>query len=45
MIIGGENFRADMSIGGALFCVRVYSRALTEEELKRHVKIDNERFD
>ena len=45
MIIGGENSRANMSIGGALFCVRVYSRALTEEELKRHVKIDNERFD
>lgn len=44
MIIGGENNRANMSIGGALFCVRVYSRALTEEELKRHVKIDNERF-
>ena len=44
MIIGGENGRANMSIGGALFCVRVYSRALTEEELKHHVKIDNERF-
>ena len=44
MIIGGENSRANMSIGGALFCVRVYSRALTEEELKHHVKIDNERF-
>ena len=45
MIIGGENSRSNMSIGGALFCVRVYSRSLTEEELKRHVKIDNERFD
>ena len=44
LIIGGENSRASMSIGGELFCVRVYSRALTEEELKRHVKIDNERF-
>ena len=44
MIIGGENSRANMSIGGELFCVRVYSRALTEEELKHHVKIDNERF-
>lgn len=44
MIIGSENSQANMSIGGALFCVRVYSRALTEEELKRHVKIDNERF-
>lgn len=44
MIIGGENNRPNMSIGGALFCVRVYSRALTEEELKHHVKIDNERF-
>ena len=44
MIIGGENSRTNMSIGGALFCVRVYSRSLTEEELKYHVKIDNERF-
>lgn len=44
MIIGGENSRTNMSIGGALFCVRVYSRSLTEEELKHHVKIDNERF-
>ena len=44
MIIGGENSRANMSIEGALFCVRAYSRALTEEELKRHTKIDNERF-
>jgi len=44
-IIGGENERSNMSIVGELFCVRVYSRALTEEELKRHVKIDNERFD
>jgi hypothetical protein len=43
-IIGGENERSNMSIVGELFCVRVYSRALTEEELKRHVKIDNERF-
>ena len=43
-IIGGENERSNMSIVGELFCVRVYSRALTEEELKHHVKIDNERF-
>ena len=43
-IIGGENERSNMSIVGELFCVRVYSRSLTEEELKHHVKIDNERF-
>lgn len=43
-IIGGENERSNISIVGELFCVRVYSRALTEEELKHHVKIDNERF-
>lgn len=43
-IIGGENERSNMSIVGELFCVRVYSRALTEKELKHHVKIDNERF-
>lgn len=43
-IIGGENERSNMSIVGELCAVRIYSRALSETELKHHYEIDKERF-
>ena len=43
-IIGGENSRSNMSIRGELCIVRIYSRALTAEEIQHNYKIDKERF-
>ena len=44
LIIGGENSRSNMSIRGELCIVRIYSRALTAEEIAHNYKIDSIRF-
>lgn len=44
LIIGGENNRPNMSICGELCIVRVYSRALSADEIRRNYEIDKERF-
>ena len=44
LIIGGENSRSNMSICGELCIVRIYSRALTAEEIAHNYKIDSIRF-
>lgn len=43
-ILGGENTRPAMSIDGRLYCVRVYSRALTAAEVASNYAADRERF-
>ena len=43
-IIGGENSRSNMSIRGELCIVRIYSRALSADEIRRNYEIDKERF-
>lgn len=43
-VIGGEHSRANMSIGGELCCVRVYSRALTPAEIVHNHTVDRLRF-
>lgn len=44
LIIGGENSRSNMSICGELCIVRIYSRALSADEIHHNYEIDNERF-
>ena len=44
LIIGGENSRSDMSIRGELCIVRIYSRALSDDEIRHNYEIDKERF-
>ena len=44
LIIGGENSRSNMSIVGELCIVRIYSRALSADEIQHNYKIDKERF-
>ncbi len=44
LIIGGENSRSNMSIRGELCIVRIYSRALSADEIRHNYEIDNERF-
>lgn len=43
-IIGGENQRSNMSIRGELCAVRIYSRALSADEIAHNYKIDKVRF-
>ena len=44
LIIGGENSRSYMSIRGELCIVRIYSRALSADEIRHNYEIDKERF-
>ena len=44
LIIGGENSRPNMSICGELCIVRIYSRALSADEIRHNYEIDKERF-
>lgn len=44
LIIGGENSRSNMSIRGELCIVRIYSRALSADEIRHNYEIDKERF-
>lgn len=43
-IIGGENSRSAMSILGYLYCVRVYSKALSIDEMAANYAVDKARF-
>ena len=44
LIIGGENSRPNMSIRGELCIVRIYSRALSADEIRHNYNIDKRRF-
>ena len=35
---------AETTFKGTIYCVRVYNRALTEEELKENFKVDQQRY-
>lgn len=46
-IIGGNPFAgagADTQFKGTIYCIRIYNRALTEEEIQENYKIDKQRY-
>lgn len=46
-IIGGNPLAgagADTQFKGTIYCIRIYDRALTEEEIKENYKIDKQRY-
>ena len=46
-VLGGNPLAgagAETTFKGTIYCVRVYNRALTEEELKENFKVDQQRY-
>lgn len=44
MKIGGTNWHTGISLNGEIYSIRVYNRALTQEEINQNYEIDKIRF-